>query len=198
MKAKFTAFFLSVMLAVLPVAAQSRPGGGGQQGSSQGRQGAGQGQRGSEMGKGTVQRAQKHIHATTQQRDQIRACDQSADQIRQRARALARTAQRSGLQAGPMREQATQLRQQFHSMQQEHTRLMQSLDPEQRAALQDRIRNMEQLNERAEARLSTIESELGSTIPDGKRIAEQAREIERYMKDWQELYREMNKQMTTP
>ncbi len=150
------------------------------------------------MGKGTMQRDQARIHATAQQRDQLRACDQSADQIRQRARDLARTAQRSGSQAEPMRAQATQLRQQFRSMQEEHNRLMQSLRPEQKTAWQERIRKMEQIREQAEAQLSSIEGELAHTYPDGRRIAERAREMERLMKAWQEQYREMNEQMTVP
>lgn len=175
MKAKFIAFFLFVMLAVLPVAAQGRPGGGGQHQVPQGHQG--QSQRGSEMGKGTMQR------------DQVRACDQFANQIRQRAHELARTAQRSGWQVEPMRALVTQLRQQFRSMQEEHNRLMQSLKPEQNIAWQERIRKMEQIREQAEAQLSSIEGELANTYPDGRCIAERAREMERLMKEWQEQYR---------
>ncbi|MCL6481680.1 MAG: hypothetical protein K6U02_08135 [Firmicutes bacterium] len=150
------------------------------------------------MGKGTVQRDQKRIYATTEQRNQIRTCNQSADEIRQRARELARTAQHSGWQAGSMREQVTRLRQQFRSLQEEHNRLMQGQDAEQRAVLQERIRNMEQLGERVEAELSTIEGELANTKPDGKRIAGHVREIERYMKEWQEQYREMHMRMPLP
>jgi hypothetical protein len=150
------------------------------------------------MGKGTAQRDQKQIHATTQQRNQIRSCDQAAEQIRQRARTLARTAQGTGVQAGTIREQAMQLRQQFRTMQEAHSRLLESLDAEQRILLQEHIRNMEQIRERAGMQLSTIETESARSDPDRKRIAEQARELEQYMKEWQKQYREMNRRMITP
>lgn len=198
MKAKITPFLLLfALLNPAPVTTQGRPAGNVQQRHPQGA-GQGQGQRGAEMGKGTLERDQKRIHATTQQRDQLRSCDRSADQVRKRARTLARTAQNAGAQAGAIREQTAQLRQQFRRMQEEHNRLLESLDAGQRAQLQEQIRNMQQLRERAEIQLSAIETESARSEPDRKRIAEQARKLEQHLEEWQRQYREMNRLMTTP
>lgn len=197
MKAKITPFLLLfALLNPAPVTTQGRFGGNVQQLHPQGA-GQGQGQRGAEMGKGTLERDQKRIRATIQQRDQLRSCDRSADQVRKRARTLARTAQNAGAQAGAIGEQTTQLRQQFRSMLEEHNRLLESLDTEQRTRLQEQIRNMQAIRERVEIQLSAIETGSARSDPDRKRIAERARELEQHLKEWQRQYRTMNRQMVT-
>jgi chromosome segregation ATPase len=149
--------------------------------------------RGSEMGKGTMQR--DRIRATDRQRDQIRTCDQSMDRVRTRARDMAKAAGGKNFDAEQARQQRTQLRNEVRTMEQEHARLMQGLGAEQREAAQEQIRTMDQNRERIHTRLQEMDRELAGEGPNGKRVAEQARAIEREMKQWQKANRKMATEM---
>jgi len=81
-------------------------------------------------------------------------------------------------------------------MEQEHTRLMQGLSGEQREALREQIRSMEQNREQIRTRLQEMDQELAGEGPNGKRVAEHARAIEREMKQWQKTNREMGEEMS--
>ena len=145
------------------------------------------------MGKGTMQR--DRIRATDQQRDQIRTCDQSMDRVRTRARDMAQASAGKNFNAEQARQQRNQLRNEVQTMEQEHTRLMKGLSGEQRDALQQQIRSMEQNRERIHTRLQQMDQELAGAGPDGKRVAEHARAIEREMKEWQKTNREVGEEM---
>lgn len=201
MNVKPFVFLAAFVLAVPLVSAQGKGGGG--QGRPQGEgQGQGQGQaqgqqgqqgRGSEMGKGTMQR--DRIRATDQQRDQIRTCDQSMDRVRTRARDMAQASAGKNFNADQARQQRNQLRNEVQTMEQEHARLMQGMSGEQREAFQSQIRSMEQNRERIHTRLQEMEQELAGAGPNGNRVAEQARAVEREMKEWQKANRKMATEM---
>lgn len=195
MKGKPFVFLAAFVLAVPLVSAQGKGGGG--QGRPQGQgQGQGQGQaqgQGSGMGKGTMQR--DRIHATDQQRNQIRTCDQTMDRVRTRARDMSQASAGKNFNAEQARQQRNQLRNEVQTMEQEHARLMQDLSGEQREALQPHIRSMEQNRERIHARLQEMEQELAGEGPNGRRVAEQARAVEREMKEWQNTNRKMATEM---
>lgn len=195
--------FLAAFVLAVPLACAQGKGGGGQgrpQGQGQGQgQGQAQGQqgqqgRGSEMGKGTMQR--DRIRATNQQRNQIKTCDQSMDRVRTRARDMAQAAGGKNFNADQARQQRSQLRNEVQTMEQEHARLIQDLSAEQREAFQDQIRSMDQNRERIHTRLQEMEQELAGAGPNGKRVAEQARAIEREMKEWQKTNRKMASDMS--
>jgi chromosome segregation ATPase len=135
------------------------------------------------------------IRATDQQRDQVRTCDQSMDRARSRARDMARAADGKGFNAEQARQQRNELRNEVRTMEQEHARLMRGLSGEQREALQEQIRNTEQNRERIQTRLQEMDQELAGEGPNGKRVAECARAVEREMKQWQETNRKMAEEM---
>lgn len=76
-------------------------------------------------------------------------------------------------------------------MDQQHQRLMQGLDNRQRTAIEQRKRTMNQLQERINSRLRNMDRELAKTSPDRKRIAEEARNVERETQRYQQQYRDM-------
>lgn len=202
MKSKTLA--LAGLLALTPglLLAQGR-GGGGQQAPRQPHgqpPGQHQGQPGSEMGRGATARDRDRdrlrIHATDQQRDVYRTCTQAADRVRANAREMAQSAEGKTFNADETRRQRDQLRDQLRNMEQLHQRLMIGLNHEQRSAMQDRIRNMEQVHERIRASLGKLDEHLAQAAPDGRRVAEEARTVERAIKQWQERHREMGEDLS--
>lgn len=138
---------LAAILILTPAIAFAQgPGGGSVRagGQSQGsRPGAGTGATAS---RGTMdrdriqQRDRLHTMATDQQRAEYRTCDQLADRIRTRARDMSKSANGKGLGVGAMRQQRDQLREQVRTMDEEHQRMMQGLNDDQRYAIQNRSR----------------------------------------------------------
>ena len=147
------------------------------------------------MGRGTMDRDRIRIHATDQQRDQYRTCDQSMDRIRTRARDMAKASSSPGFNADQARQNRDQLRNELRVMEQEHERLMQGLNGEQKEAIAEHHRNMEQIHQRINTRLQEMDQELAQATPNGQRAAEQARAIEREMKQWQKQHREMGDEL---
>jgi hypothetical protein len=198
MKKKRVLLLALVAFASTGVYAQAR--GGAQGGSSRG-QGQGQGQQtprtGRQSGQGAgaqdrgAQRDQARAQTTDQQRDQYRTCDQSMDRARTMARDMAQDSGGKGFNADRARQQRDQLREQFQTMEQEHQRLLQGLTADQGQFVQQRTGTMEQIQERINTRLQEMNQELEMAAPDGKRVAEQARTIEREMKAWQDQHRAM-------
>lgn len=181
----------------VPGAAQGKgQGGGGPRGTQASQaQGQAKGRGGPDMGRGTTDRTRQRIHATDQQRDQLRTCDQAMDRIRQRARDLAQGAAGANFDPAQARQQQAQLREELRQMEQEHHRLMNGLNDDQRRAFEARHREMEQIRERIHARLQEMESELGQASPNKARVAEQARNVEREMKELQKQHRAMQTEM---
>ena len=180
----------SLFLLLMPAAfAQAR---GGRQGRGSGRsQGHGQGQQG--MPTGSAQMERSRIHATTQQRDQIRACDRLADGIRKQARKMAQTS-KNKFNADEAIQQQNQIRNQIQTMNREHERLISGLDTAQQQAWQEQIRNMTQLRQQINLRQQQMEAEL-KTSPGARSVSERAQEMERMMNSLRNQYAVLLSQM---
>lgn len=195
---KCNALLLSTVLLVSAplIAAQghgqggSPKAGGQKQGQQQGQQ-AGAGQTGS----GQKDRNRLRVHATDQQRDQYRTCDQSMDRIRQQARDMSHAAAGKQFQTEKLRKDREQMREQMQAMEQEHHRFMEGLTPEQKTAVEARHRNMEQIHQRLNHRLQEIDQELAKSNPDAKHVREQARAVEREMELMRKQHREMGSEL---
>ena len=129
---------------------------------------------------------QKRIHATTQQRDQIRTCDRLADGIRKQARKMQQN-NKGKFNADTARQQQGQIRDQIQTMKQEHERLVNGLDATQQQSWQEQIRNMNHLRQQLNLQMQQMDTELKAN-PDSKRVEERAREIERTMNSWRLQY----------
>jgi predicted nucleic acid-binding Zn-ribbon protein len=62
---------------------------------------------------------------------------------------------------------------------------MQGLNQQQRDAVQERTRTLEQTHERIQNRLQNMERELAGSAPNQKRISEEAQLTEREMRSYQ-------------
>lgn len=188
---------IALLFAIAPVlaAAQGRPGGQGQrQSRPRAQQGRSTGSAQGQMDRDRI-RQQLHTHATTQQRDQFRTCTKDMNQLRTRSRDMVR-ATGKGFNVGNARQQRDRFQEQFQAMQQQHERMMNGLDPAQRSAMQNRIRNMDQIRSQVQTRLQEINQELGADSPNRQRVQEQARFIEREMQRWQKEYRAMGEDLS--
>jgi hypothetical protein len=137
-----------------------------------------------------MQRDRLRTQATDQQRQQFKTCDQSQDRIRTQARDMARAASGSSFNADQARQQRDQLREQLQTMEQQHESVMQGLNSQQRSAVEQRTRTMQLTQQRINNRLRNMDQELAKGSPDGKRVAEQASNVEREMNEYQKQYRE--------
>jgi uncharacterized protein (DUF3084 family) len=80
-------------------------------------------------------------------------------------------------------------------MQQEHDRFAQGLSEEQRAAVQDRIRKMDQARDRVHTQSQQMDQEMSQANPNAQRVATQAREMEKAVKEWQKQYRSLGSEI---
>jgi chromosome segregation ATPase len=198
----FLGVLLSVSLALL-VAAQGRgPGAGAQRGGAAGSQpgqgGPEGGQRSGQAGagkQGTLDQKLERIHATDQQRAQLKDCVQSADQVRERARQMAAAAKGESANSEEFRRRHEQLRQEIQIMQQERDRFMNGLTEEQRSTLQSRIRAMDRARDRLNDRLRLLNDEMGKPEPDRKRIRDHVTGVETAAREWQKQLREVSSEM---
>jgi hypothetical protein len=199
MMKKTTALFSILLLAAATAVAQGRGGGQGQgqgrgQGSGQGQgqgQGQPQGQGGTQAGHGDMD--QKRIHATQQQRDQIRDCSKQADSVRKQVRKMAQTSDNK-FNADEARRQRDQIQTQIRAMEQEHERLMNGLDANQQQAFKQQIQNMNRLQQETRSEFQRMNSELEPANPDAARVKERAREMEQTLKDWSKEYEALHSQ----
>ena len=177
------------------IAETSRRGGGGlvQRGAATQRS---QSTRRSQFGPGTTnqfqqqRRQQLRSQVTNQQREQYRVGNQFMDRIRTQARDMERVSAGT-FNADQVRQQRDQLRDQVRTMEQQNQHLIQGLNSEQRAAVEQRTRNMNQIQKRINSRLQNVDQELAKPSPNRERIAEQARYVERETQQYQRQYRNL-------
>ena len=118
------------------------------------------------------------------------------DRLRTQARDMVRASSGSSFNAGQTRQQRDQLREQLRTMEQQHESVMQGLNTQQRAAVEQQTRTMRQTQQRISNRLQNMDQELSKGSPDGKRVAEQARNVEREMNEYQKQYREAGDELS--
>jgi hypothetical protein len=178
---------IAVMLTVILLAAFSAPMDIEAKGvRSGGMQKGAQGVRQSEAG--IKERGQ--IHSVDRQRDQLKICTQSAEQVRTRARNMEESAGKAGFNTGQARRECTQLRKEIQVMTREHERFMQGLSDEQKTRFQNRISNMDQSRNRVMTSMQEMDNELNkNTDPHPDRVAGHAKAMHQAMHEWQKEYR---------
>jgi hypothetical protein len=80
-------------------------------------------------------------------------------------------------------------------MQQEHEQLMSGLSTEQKQAMENRVQNMDRIRERVNTQFRQMDAQLNQDSPDAKLVHKQARDMEKSMKEWQNQYHKMQKEM---
>ena len=133
----------------------------------------------------------QRIRASKKQRDQHQLATQAVNRIRTRAREMVRAARVNRFNLELFRRQYAELQNELSLMQEEHERLMAELGEEQRAATQDRNREMEKELEEIDVWIEAMDAELEEPSPDRKELEKGSRKIERAAKKLEDDYRSL-------
>lgn len=188
------ALLTGLLIMTLPILTEAGHGGSGGGSGMKGASpygGKGQYPEPEKSGKGMMmqQQDQKRIHATDQQRDQVRACVHSADRLHLRTRDMIHATEGGAFNIDAARQDRERIRNEIRIMEEEQNRFMQGLNAEQREQMRERTRTMEEHRERLNSQFREMDQELSKSDPDRERISRQAREMERTMNEWQNEYR---------
>jgi len=135
------------------------------------------------------------IHATTQQRDQYRDCLQSSSQLHKQLRQMKQLASGNQINAQNREQLRQQLRTQTQAMQQEHERLMNSLNDEQKAAVRNKIQNANAQRKQLADLSDALDFELQQEELSRDRISTQAQTMDRSLDKLQQHYRAINNEL---
>ncbi len=177
---------------------QGRPQGGGAHGTGgMGGQRSMGSQQGSMAGQQDRMRdqQQQRIHATTQQRQQIRDCTQSTSRLRKQVRDMSRLKAGGAVNAAQAKQWREQLRNEIRNMNQEQERMVSGLSPEQRAATQNQVQQMEQSRERLQKMSDSLGLALEEDAVSGDKVREQARDLQTELDRLRDQQRDFENQL---
>lgn len=171
----------AALLLLVTVSAAQRRGNAGMAGSQSGQHGATgkQGQRQMGSGLGTRDEQRLRIHATDQQRQQLRDCTKSADRIRTRAREITRQFRNASVTPAQAMQWREQLRNDLQAMNENYELFMNDLSEEQQLAAQQTIEQIEQSRTQLLEFAELLDNELIAPELQHDRIRDQAQDTER-------------------
>ena len=161
-----------------------------------GHSGGGFGNTGHDSSMENLQKKMK-IQATDEQRAQLRTCYELLDRLRGLAADMKNITKASGPDFGPDLGKA---RQQWSDsllefIQSDHEAFVMSLNADQQAALKDRLRKIDKARSELAVRFQTMKSDLAQTAPDAKRLADDAKEVDKRLKTLQKQHREIGSEI---
>jgi hypothetical protein len=182
MKYKFLVLGATIFLLIADSTAQRKGGGNAGPPAGQSRQQGAAGQQsqmGNGAGSGMQDQQQLRLHASDQQRQQLRDCTQTADQVRNRTRDILRQSKNTGIATEQRKQWQEQLRNEIQTLNRNQEQLITGLSEEQRTISQKTIQQMET----SRNRLLEVSEILGNALVapelNQDRIQEQARATER-------------------
>lgn len=186
------ALVAGLLLVAGQAAAQGRGGGscngcGAGRGGGQGNGGYGQSQGGYGQGAGDQirQRDRDRIHVDGEQGSRLRDCTGSGQRSREHARGIRANAGNAAAAA----QERDRVRDQTHSMFEQHDRFMAGLGPGEREALGAQIGRLDRTRSRIEDHLRRMDQELAREQPDATEIGRLGRDLERELRRWQNQHR---------
>jgi hypothetical protein len=133
------------------------------------------------------------VQATEEQRAQLRTCSELSERLRMLAADMKGPAKLSGTELGTVRQQWNGLL--LQAMQGDHQAFLRSLNSDQQAGLKDHLRKLDKAWSELNSRFETMDRDLAQTAPDAKLLAGHAKELEKSLKKWQRLHRELGSDM---
>lgn len=129
------------------------------------------------------------IQATSEQRAQLRTCLELSERLRTMAATMKKPAGLSESEAAPVSKQwRNSLLQVMH---QSHQDFLESLSVDQQTALKGRLKRLEQVTSELNSRFETVDRDLATPVPNARRVADHAKELEKSLKKWQKQHREI-------
>jgi len=108
---------------------------------------------------------------------------------------MAEAAKGGGANNAEFRRLHEQLQQEIRTMQQDRDRFMSSLGGEQRQALQNRIRKLDQTRDRLDERSRFLDAEMAKPDRDSKRVRDYTGDVEKATNEYQKRLRETARDM---
>ena len=133
------------------------------------------------------------IQANEGQRAQLRTCLELTERLRMVVADMRDRSDQSATQLARIRQRWSQLLRQ--SMQSDHEAFLNSLNADQQAALKDRLQKMDKTWSELASRYDETDRDLAQSAPDTKRLADQAKDLEKSLKKWQKQHRELGSEM---
>lgn len=134
------------------------------------------------------------LHQSMQ--DHFRTCHQTVEQARDQAHKLSRDASQAQFNVDALSNQHQQLQEQIRALKGNHEQFLADLTDEQKKTVQEHNQSMQQINDRIQAHLQTIDEEFKghnlhlTVVADEAKAAE--REIKSYHKHLQETGKAFN------
>lgn len=133
------------------------------------------------------------IQATDEQRTQLRACSELSDRLRTLATSVKDPRNRAQTELEGVHQQWSAML--LRVMHGDHQAFVESLNADQQAALKDRLRKMDKVWSELASRFERMDRDLAQSAPDSKRLADDAKGVEKTLKKWQKHHREIESEM---
>lgn len=154
--------------------------------------GGGFGQAGHDSSMEGMQR-KMNIQATNEQRTQLHTCLELSERLRMMTGEMKKVTDLSESERAKVREQWSALLRQ--EMQSDHQAFVESLNADQQAALQGRVRKMDKTWSELTSRFEVMDRDLAEAAPEAKRFSDHVKELEKSLKKWQKQHRELESEM---
>lgn len=179
---------LALTLALMIVLAQAQRPGGGTGGQ---RRAGGQRQMGQQAGQQQRQRA----GATQEQQKQYRVCTEALNRIRSRIRQMTRLAAAQPFNAQQMQALQEQLRVELQEVEQQQAQLTESLNEQQRTAVQDRLAEIAKHQQDLDSFTEALGFELDQAALQETKVREQVKKLDTAAKELQKQQRELGSEL---
>lgn len=127
-------------------------------------------------------------------RDHFRSCDQALNQARDQVHALSNDAKKhSAYDREALRRQHLQVQEELRTLKESHEKFLGDLNSEQRSSIQSQIETMQQLHQRIQDHLQTIDQQFTGSNLHFAVLTEEAKAAERDMKSYQKHLQEAGK-----
>lgn len=127
-------------------------------------------------------------------RDHFRSCDKALIQAREQVRALSHDArQHFSFNRDALHRQHIQVQEQIRTLKESQENFLGDLNADQRSSIKSQVETMQQLHDRIQAHLQTIDQEFTGPELHLAIVADEARDAERDMKSYQKHLQETGK-----
>lgn len=133
------------------------------------------------------------LQATDDQRDQLRTCVGVSERLRRLAADLKKPEHLSEAEWVQAHQRWTKVLHQ--AMQSHHQAFVGTLNADQQAALEDRLRKVDKTQSEVSARFEAMDRDLAEAVPDGKHLSAHAKELQKSLKRWEKQHRELGLEM---
>jgi hypothetical protein len=177
---------LFLFSSMAPTLAGGKGGGGGKGGSQKSGAPARAGQQGAQSSRATSQKLQ----LKSAQMTQLRLSGSDAARMQTQTKSVIRTTKGS-FDPTALRQEGQNIQAGVRSMYEKHDGMMNGLAAGARTQLADREQRIDQIRTRIDQHLGAMNRELAKADPSGKRVRQEAKQLETAMNQWRKQHRKL-------